>query len=68
MVKKAEILQNTHTLYSRISTCCFSTFDEPVNKIASHKAIGINFQMVPSVFYHLSIGFRMKATSEVFTE
>lgn len=50
MMDDALIQQLLHDLDGHVSIWSLLVFDQPVNKLLSHKAVGVGTEMMPPVF------------------
>lgn len=63
MMDDALFQQLLHDLDGHISVCGLLVFDQPINKLLSHKAVGVGTEMMPPVFDDFAL---MKPQSEKY--
>lgn len=50
MMDDALIQQLLHDLDGHVSVCGLLVLNQPINKLLSHKAVGVGTEMMPTVF------------------
>lgn len=55
MMDNALVQQLLHDLDGRVSVRSLLVLDQPINKLLSHKAVGVGTEMMPPIFDDLAL-------------